>query len=112
MSTFRRIGRGLGGLAFAGAAAAKFTRNEMMTSDFDRFGYPPWFMQATGAAEAAGAAGMLIGAFSSMLAKPAGVLLTGVMLGALASHLRAKDPPHRLIPPAILLGLIATATLD
>jgi hypothetical protein len=71
MGIFKTIGRGLVGLAFAGAAAAKFSKQEMMAKDFDRFGYPPWFMQATAAVEAAGAAGMLTGTLISAAAKPA-----------------------------------------
>lgn len=110
MATLKKIERGLLALAFGGAATAKFSKNDMMAQDFQRFGYPPWFMTATGAVEAAGAAGMLAGTLFSQAAMPAGVLLAGVMVGALVSHLRAGDPLWRLIPPAALLGLIASAT--
>jgi putative oxidoreductase len=112
MSILKKAERAALALAFAGAATAKLRKNEMMAEDFRRFGYPPWFMNATAAAEATGAAGMLAGTILSAAPKPAGVLLAGIMVGALASHLRAKDPPRRLIPPAALLGLIAAATTD
>ncbi len=110
MEMLKKIERGVLALAFGGAATAKFSKNAMMAEDFERFGYPPWFMTATGAVEAAGAAGMLAGTIISEAAMPAGVLLAGVMAGALASHLRAGDPLWRLLPPAALLGIIASAT--
>jgi uncharacterized membrane protein YphA (DoxX/SURF4 family) len=71
------------GLAFLGAGGQKLAASEEMVNDFERFGYPRWFLYATGAVEITGAIGMLAGIFVPLVGALAGMWLAAVMLGAL-----------------------------
>lgn len=56
------------GLAFIGAGTSKLVGTQQMVDDFDRFGYPQWFMYFTGAIEVVAALGVLAGIFVPLLA--------------------------------------------
>jgi putative oxidoreductase len=70
---------------------------------FVHWGYPAWFARLIGCAELGGAA-LLVLPPTELVG--AGVLAS-VMLGAIATHLVAKEGPRALLP-LLLLGLIAT----
>ena len=93
------------GLAFLGAGGQKLAGADQMVEDFDRFGYPQWFMYATGTIEITGALGMLVGLARPVVAPFAGLLLAATMTGALATHIRMKDPAQKMVPPTVLLTL-------
>jgi uncharacterized membrane protein YphA (DoxX/SURF4 family) len=76
-----------------------------MVEMFDHFKYPRWFMYFTGAVEVVGALGVLVGVFVPVLAVLGGLLLAATMVGAVFTHIRAKDPVSMMIPPGILLVL-------
>ncbi len=106
MDRSKGIAQGLLGAAFFGAGGMKLAGG--MKGEFERFGYPQWLRVAVGLAETAGAAGMLAGLRTPRWAKPSGAVLSGVMAGALWTHLvRAKDPPTHALPALALLGLSA-----
>lgn len=88
------------GLAFLGAGGSKLAGAQQMIEDFDRFGYPRWFMYFTGAVEITGALAVLVGIFVPVLAVLGGLLLAATMVGAVATHLRMKDPGSKIAPPA------------
>ena len=93
------------GLAFLGAGGSKLAGARQMKDDFDRFGYPRWFMRFTGVVETTGALGVLVGVFAPVLAVLGGLLLAATMVGALFTHVRVKDPGSKMAPPATLLVL-------
>lgn len=93
------------GLAFFGAGSSKLAGAQQMRDNFDRFGYPRWFMYSTGAVEVVGAFGILAGIFVPVLAFWGGLLLAATMVGAVFTHLRMKDVGSKIAPPAILLVL-------
>lgn len=93
------------GLAFIGAGGSKLAGTQQMKDDFDRFGYPRWFMYFTGGVEIAGALGVLAGVFVTGLALLGGLLLAATMIGAVFTHVRMKDSGSRIAPPTILLAL-------
>ena len=94
------------GLAFLGAGGQKLAASEEMVNDFERFGYPRWFLYATGAVEITGAIGMLAGIFVPLVGALAGMWLAAVMLGALFTHLRTKDSASKMVPALVLLVLV------
>ena len=53
---------------------------------------------------------MLTGLFRPAIIPVAGLLLSATMAGALATHVRLKDPAKNMAPPAALL-LVAVAVL-
>ncbi|MGB3682638.1 MAG: DoxX family protein [Rubrobacteraceae bacterium] len=93
------------GLAFLGAGGSKLAGARQMKGDFDRFGYPRWFMYFTGGLETVAALGVLAGIFVPVLALLGGLLLVATMVGAIATHVRMKDPGSKIASPAILLSL-------
>ena len=90
---------------FLGSGASKLAGSNEMVDDFDRFRYPQWFRVVTGAAEVGGALGLLLGLFRPLLTPLAGLLLSATMTGAVATHIRIKDPAKKTALPAVLLGL-------
>lgn len=92
-------------LAFIGAGASKLTGAQQMVDDFDRFNYPRWFMYFTGGLEVVAALGVLAGIFVPVLAVLGGLLIAATMIGALATHIRVKDPASKMAPPSVLLVL-------
>jgi uncharacterized membrane protein YphA (DoxX/SURF4 family) len=93
------------GLAFLGTGGSKLGGAQQMKDDFDRFGYPRWFMLVTGAIEVVAALGVLAGIFVPVLAVLGVLLIAAVMVGAIATHVRMKDPGSKIAPPAVLLTL-------
>lgn len=101
------------GLAFLGAGGQKLAASEEMVNDFERFGYPRWFLYITGAVEITGAIGMLAGVFLPVVGALAGLWLAAVMLGALFTHLRTKDSASKMVPALVLLVLVlAVSTIN
>lgn len=68
-------------VVFALSGGAKLAGLEFEVQAFARWGYPPWFMYAVGAAEAAGALALLTRRYGALAA------LAALMVGALATHL-------------------------
>jgi len=82
-----------GGFKLAGA--------EMQAQNFDRWGYPVWFMYLTGVLEIVGAA--LI--FMPKTRFWGGLLLCIIMVGALGTHVMHGEIMMALMPLVFLAGL-------
>lgn len=91
------------GLGFFMFGFMKF--GKQMTKEFQRYGYPQGFRIFTGLIEVICAAGMFLGIWYPPFAALAGILLAVTMIGALATHLRVKDPGKSMGAPSILLIL-------
>ncbi len=98
------------GLAFLGAGGSKLAGAQSQKGEFKRFGYPPGFMYLTGILESIGALGMIVGVFLPVWKVPAGLLLAAVMVGAILTHVRVKDPDKKLMPATVLF-LLALAVI-
>lgn len=79
----------------------------MLVENFRRFGYPQWFRVVTGSLEVLGGIGLLIGIWLPWLAELASAGLTLVMLGAVLTHLRTRDP-WKEITLAIVMGVLTS----
>jgi putative oxidoreductase len=78
-----------------------------LVENFRHFGYPQWFRVMTGSLEALGGAGLLIGIWIPVLAALASAGLALVMLGAVFTHVRVREPLKKSTP-AIVLGALAS----
>lgn len=76
----------------------------------DELGVPAAAWSLLGAAEVAGAAGVLIGLSVKPLGIAAAIGLVLVALGGFGAHRRAKDPWAKAVP-AVVAVLLATAAL-
>ena len=87
---------------FVMVAAKNLMGDTQMASDFTRWGYSAGFRQFTAMLQIVGALLLLFPGTAFFGA----ALLTGVLLGALGTHL-LHDPPAALVSPAVFLVLVA-----
>ena len=96
------------GLVGLGVGGAKITHRDDQIEEFQRYGYPQWFRVVTGIIEIGGGVGLLVGLlWRPELRWAGGLLLSGVMAGAVATHIRVGDPPSKTAVPAVLFALTA-----
>ena len=105
MSTLSAILAAVLGIVFLGAGMTKLTGQQQMVDNFERWGYHPSVMTATGAVELLAAVLLLVGIAVNALAITGALLVMFIMAGALMTHTRAKDPLAMFAPPAVLLVL-------
>jgi DoxX-like protein len=101
---------GLLAVFFAATGVPKIAGAKLMREVADHFGLADALVRGIGAAELAGAAGLVTGLVVAPLGIAAATGLVLLMAGAVAFHIRAKDPAGRIAGPAIA-GLAAIATL-
>ena len=68
---------------------------------FAAWGYPPWFVVLVGVGEIGGALMLLIPPW----ARAGATGLTAIMIGAVATHLRYREPA-RVVVPLVLIALL------
>lgn len=92
--------------AFGFVGFLKVSANPMEVELFTRFGYPPWFMYVIGAAELAGALGLIGGRLiAAHLPRATAMGLLVIMTGAIGSHLM-YDPLFMMLPAVALSVLL------
>jgi putative oxidoreductase len=94
------------GLLFVGIGSLTVAGRKMFVDNFRRFGYPQWFRVVTGSLEVLGGLGLLIGIWIPWLAALASSGLALVMLGAVLTQVRTRDPLQK-IALAVVLGALA-----
>lgn len=99
--------QGLLGLGFLMFGLMKFGAKQMV-DEFQRFGLSSGFRVITGLLEIIVAALVIVGYWNSKFAGLGGLLIVLIMLGAIFTHLKAKDAASKTLMPIILmiLGLI------
>ncbi len=95
-------------LAFLAAGTAKVTTHDQMVAAADRLGFTTQQFRLIGAAESAGAVGVLAGVIVDDLdalgiAAAVGLVIVG--LAATATHLRAGDEPKDALGGAVLAAV-------
>ena len=78
--------------------------SQSMRGEFAAYGLPGWAMYLVGALKVGIAACLLAGVWFPRLVMPAAVLLCGLMVGALAMHLKIHDAAKKSMPA---LGMLA-----
>ncbi len=94
------------GLLFVVIGSMTVTGRKMFVENFRRFGYPQWFRIVTGSLEVLGGLGLLIGIWLPWLAALASAGLILVMLGAVVTEVRTREPLQKVILP-IVMGTLA-----
>ncbi len=103
MKILEHILAALVGLGMIAAGGAKLASVEQLVQNFERWGYPSWFLYVTGVIEVV--AGIAIIAPKTRLVGAALIVVT--MLGATATHLRAGEGFAEAIPAIAHLGIAA-----
>jgi hypothetical protein len=76
-----------------------------MNQEFAAYGLPPWFLKVIGFLKLALAVLLIAGIFIPELLQPAAVGMAVLMLGAIAMHLKVKDPIIKSFPAFSFLVL-------
>ncbi|MFE5793909.1 DoxX family protein [Streptomyces sp. NPDC056503] len=94
-------------LAMTASAVMTFTRNPAVAGNMTKLGVPEGWLPWLGTAKVAGALGLLAGLAVPALGVAAAVGLVLYFVGAVVTHLRAKD--YELAPALVLTVLPAAA---
>ena len=94
------------GLLFVSIGSMTVAGRKMFVENFRHFGYPQWFRVVIGSLEVLGGLGLLIGIWLPWLAALASAGLTLVMLGAILTHVRIREPLQKIVLP-IVMGALA-----
>lgn len=76
-----------------------------LKEEFAVYGLPPWFMYFIGALKIGSALALLAGFWVPSLVTPAASLVVLLMIGALAMHIKVRDPMMKSMPAALMLGM-------
>lgn len=76
-----------------------------MREEFEIYGLPSWFMRVIGVLKVSLAILLIAGIWLPSLAKPAAIGTAVLMAGAVAMHVKVKDPAMRSMPALAILVL-------
>jgi uncharacterized membrane protein YphA (DoxX/SURF4 family) len=82
-----------------------------LREEFAAYGLPVWFMWLIGSLKLGGALLLVAGLFVPQVTAPAGMLIAVLMVGALAMHVKVKDPVIKSVPAALMLAMSLTVAL-
>ena len=91
------------GFFFIGSGMTKVLRVESQVANFERWGYPDWFLPVTGATEILGAILLLVSLVVGRLATIGALLIACVMCGALFTRITNGESVSTIVPPIVLL---------
>jgi putative oxidoreductase len=100
------------GLLFLAIGSMTVAGRKMFVENFRHFGYPQWFRVVTGSLEVLGGLGLLIGIWLPWLAALASAGLILVMLGAVFTEVRTREPLQKIVLPIVMgvLSILVTAS--
>lgn len=78
-------------------------RAQTLREEFDAYGLPGWMFYVVGALKILAGLALIAGMWIPMLVRPAALVVAVLMMGALAMHLKIKDPVQRSLPALVLL---------
>jgi len=76
-----------------------------MRAEFAAYQLPAWSLYAVGALKVGAALCLLAGLWFHAVVFPAALVVCLLMLGALAMHLKIRDPFKKFLPALFVLGL-------
>ena len=92
-------------LRFSQATPYRGGEARSMREEFQAYGLPAWFTWVIGALKIGVAISFIAGLWISALVLPAALLLSVLMLGALAMHVKVHDPLKKSLPAVGMLTL-------
>ena len=79
-----------------------------LKEEFAVYGFPEWFYYLIGALKVGSAIALIYGLTNPSVPFGAAGLVTLLMIGALAMHIKVKDPLKRSVPAFVMLAMSAT----
>lgn len=95
-------------LRFGQSTAYRGGEARSMQEEFANYGLPRWFMFLIGASKVAAALCLIAGLWIHSLVLPAAGLICALMVGALAMHMKVRDPWRKSLPALLVLAASAT----
>ena len=83
---------------------------ENMKEEFAIYGLPAWFFWLAGILKVTSGVAMLLGIVIPALVLPAAILISILMLGAVAMHFKVKDPVVKSLPALSMLAMAVFLT--
>ena len=81
-----------------------------MSEEFEAYGLPQWFMRVVGGSKIIIASLLILGFWFPVVIVPASLALSVLMIGAVAMHIKVKDPFIKAVPALVVflmaIGLI------
>ena len=74
-----------------------------LRAEFETYGLPEWFFYLIGFLKIGSAIMLLAGIAMPGLVGPAASIVVGLMLGAIAMHIKVGDPAMKSLPAALML---------
>jgi hypothetical protein len=74
-----------------------------LKEEFEVYGLPGWFMWVAGGLKLLFATLLVVGIWVPVLTRPAAAGMALLMLGAVAMHVKVKDPVKRALPASAML---------
>jgi uncharacterized membrane protein YphA (DoxX/SURF4 family) len=78
-----------------------------LKEEFDAYGLPSVAFYIVGALKIGAAIALLVGLWVPTLVQPAATLVGILMIGAIAMHLKVRDPLSKSIPAVLMLAMSA-----
>ena len=82
-----------------------------MQEEFKAYGLPTWFMYLVGTAKMLIAVLLIVGVRVPAVVLPAAAVLAVLMIGAVAMHIKVRDPFIRSVPALLMLGMAVAVVL-
>ncbi len=76
---------------------------QSLKEEFATYGLPEWSFYAVGALKVGSAVLLLVGIWVPALIRPPALIVSVLMIGALAMHAKAKDSPTKFLPAFLML---------
>ncbi|MCH9641552.1 MAG: DoxX family protein [Actinomycetia bacterium] len=76
---------------------------QSLKEEFATYGLPEWSFYAVGALKVGSAVLLLVGIWVPALIRPPALIVSVLMIGALAMHAKAKDSPVKFLPAFVML---------
>ncbi|MEM1282648.1 MAG: DoxX family protein [Chlamydiota bacterium] len=74
-----------------------------LMDEFATYGLPFWFMMFIGVLKIGAALGLVVGLLFPALTPPSAFMMSALMVGAVAMHVKVRDSLKKSLPAAIML---------
>lgn len=89
------------------ATAYRGGKAQTLKEEFGAYGLPEWMFYLVGALKVGAAIALIVGLWVPALVQPAAAVIVVLMLGALAMHVKVKDPLMKSLPAFLVLLMSA-----
>ena len=74
-----------------------------LRGEFDTYGLPDWMFYVVGGLKVVAGLALIVGIWVPSIVRPAALIVAALMVGAIAMHLKVKDPMQRSLPALAVL---------